>query len=142
MWTFFLAEPCLLLRDRVVAEHAYECLLPNADFFFQSGFAGMCTGAPVRQALGLLSLTLGRVDDAVLHLEGALAASESIGLYAELPRLRHDCALALLQRKNPGDAGRARGLLEKSRELLTELGQRGLYPLIDHQLAVCRRLDP
>ena len=136
MWLFFLGEPCLLLADSVVANRAYERLLPRADHFFISGFAGMCSGPPIHQALGLLALGAGRTQDAVTHLEKALCASEASALHGEIPRLCYECAQALLRRASAGDVERARALLAKARTLSTELGQLGLHPRIDAQLAI------
>lgn len=135
MWLFFLCEPCLLVQDRVVAQLAYERLLPRASCFFQSGFAWLCTGPPNAQALGLLAMSLGQVGTAVQHLSAALFASEASGLRGELARLRYEHALALRMRGGPGDAPSAQMLIARARESALALNQLGLLPTLEKELA-------
>jgi hypothetical protein len=135
VWLFFLGEPCLVAQDRTVAQIAYERLLPRARCFFQSGFAGLCTGPPNAQALGLFAMTLGQADAAAQHLATALAASEASGLCGELARLRYEYALALRMRNGPSDALGARLLIAQARESAIELDQLGLLPVLDRELA-------
>ncbi len=72
--------------------------------------------------LGLLSQTMGNLDQAVIHLEEALAFCRKAGYRPELAWSCHDYAEALTQRNKPGDRFRAVSLLEESLSISTELG--------------------
>jgi hypothetical protein len=78
----------------------------------------------------LLAQTLGRLDDAVVHLAASEAAAESAGLRSHLARLRYELAGVLLERSAPGDRERAMVLLERARVLAEQLGQSALLPLL------------
>ena len=70
--------------------------------------------------LGLLTQTLGRLEDAMSHFEDALAFSRQAGWRPELAWTCHDYAYALLQRASASsaqvrrsDRGKAIGLLDE-----------------------------
>ncbi|MFO0580299.1 MAG: hypothetical protein U1A78_40520 [Polyangia bacterium] len=128
----YAAEPCLVVGDVEFAARLHTRLeREEPGRFWQFGLASMAIYPPYAQQLGLTALTLGRTDEAVFHLFGALQRSERTGLVAHLARLRYKLAGALQRRGRPGDRRRARGLLRQARELALALGQRDLVPLVD-----------
>ncbi len=78
------------------------------------------------QVLGLLSVTLGRLDQAVAHFEDSLVFCRKAGYRPNLAWTCHDYASALLQRNGRGDREEATSLLDESLSISTELGMRPL----------------
>ncbi len=118
----FLAETAARLGDRDHAATLYELLLPYADRVAIS-FPEISLG-PVSRFLGILASTTGRYDEASRHFEDALAMTERIGARPWLAHTQDDYAHMLLARREPGDAERARGLLDGARAAYRELGMR------------------
>jgi DNA-binding NarL/FixJ family response regulator len=84
------------------------------------------------QLLGLLSQTMGKLDNAVDHFEDALAFGRHSGC---APLLAWSCcgyAKVLFQRQDPGDAEKATALVDQGRAIARELG---IGPLIDRVVA-------
>ena len=82
--------------------------------------------------LGLLSHTIGHLDQAVSHFEDALAFCRKAGYRPELAWTCCDYADTLLQRGQPGDREKAMSLLDESLAISTELGMR---PLMERVLS-------
>ncbi len=82
--------------------------------------------------LGLLSQTLGNLDQAVTHFEGVLVFCRKAGYRPELAWTSCDYADTLLQRNNPGDLEKAMSLLDESLAISSELGMR---PLMERVLS-------
>ncbi|MDQ7806444.1 hypothetical protein Q5425_22110 [Amycolatopsis sp. A133] len=61
------------------AEILYDLLLPHAPYLLRVNQLGVGCSGPVAYFLWLLAVTLGRTDDAVRHLEAAVAIDERIG---------------------------------------------------------------
>ncbi len=102
------AEACAALDNAGAAAVIYEQLRP-----FAGGHAvGHTEGSvgAVDRYLGLLAMTMGRRDDAVGHLESAVAANERMGAWPWAAHSQADLAAALRQRANPGDEKRAGAL--------------------------------
>ncbi len=78
------------------------------------------------QVLGLLSVTLGRLDQAVAHFEDSLEFCRKAGYRPNLAWTCYDYAGALTQRNGPGDRERVITLLDESLAISTELGMRPL----------------
>ena len=87
--------------------------------------------------LGLLSQTMGNLDQAVAHFEDALAFCRK-GYRPELAWSCCDYSDALLQRAGPGDRQKAITLLDESLAIATELGMR---PLIERVVAHQKRAE-
>ena len=81
---------------------------------------------------GLLSQTMGHVDQAITNLEDALALCRRAGYRPELAWTSCDYAETLLQGNEPGDRERAMSLLDESLAISTELGMR---PLVERVLS-------
>ncbi|MCH7737436.1 MAG: hypothetical protein IH872_08545 [Chloroflexi bacterium] len=76
--------------------------------------------------LGLLSQTMGDLDQAAVHFEDALAFCRKSGYRPELAWSCHDYADLLLERQEEGDGAKAISLMEKSLTIASELGMRPL----------------
>jgi hypothetical protein len=97
----------------------YELLAPYGDQF-AFGYGG-AWGA-VAHHLGLLAATLDRFDEAEARFAVAAATHERVGAPTWLARTRCEWAAVLLRRGGPGDAGRARDLLDRALATSRELG--------------------
>ena len=84
------------------------------------------------QVLGLLSVTLGQLDQAMNHFEDALAFCRKAGYRPDLAWTCYDYAGALLQRNADGDRAKAMTLLDESLAISSELGMR---PLMERVLS-------
>jgi tetratricopeptide (TPR) repeat protein len=82
--------------------------------------------------LGLLSQTMGNLDQAMAHFEDALAFCRKAGYRPELAWACCDYADTLLQRSGPGDREKAMSLLDESLAISHELGMR---PLMERVLS-------
>ncbi len=114
----FLAEAAAILEHEDGAAVLYELLLPYADRVAIS-YPDISTGAVARY-LGVLAATTARWNDAIRHLEQALALHERIGARSWLAHTRHDLARALLA--GNGDRERAAGLVRDALATYRELG--------------------
>lgn len=121
----FLAEVCVALNDAPAAAALYHLLLPHAGHTLVPGNGSGCPGAADRY-LGLLAATMGHWADAERDFADAIAINERTGGLAPLAHTRRDLAAMLLRRGGPGDAARARPLLEQA---LTEARRLGLVAL-------------
>jgi DNA-binding CsgD family transcriptional regulator/tetratricopeptide (TPR) repeat protein len=88
--------------------------------------------------LGLLSHTMGKLDQAAQHFEDALVYCRKAGYRPELAWDLCDYADTLLQRNQPNDRTRARSLLEESLTISSELGMK---PLIQRAVARLDRIE-
>jgi hypothetical protein len=143
-WLALLVDAAHLLGDVALAERLYDALLPRAHRFYTLGPIGSYIEPPYARQLGLLAETMGRFDSAVDHLVHAETRVVRAGMRGHLARVRYELAGALLRRGKPGDRERATALLEESRALAAELGQRDLLPLIADRLGnpVERPVEP
>lgn len=103
-----LADAACAVGDTDVAAQAHEVLVPHADLPVMPSFAVACFGS-VERTLGTTALLLGRTDEAVAHLEAAVAAcTRWEDRPAEL-QARSDLAHALLEAGEVGAAHRELG---------------------------------
>jgi tetratricopeptide (TPR) repeat protein len=117
------AATCAALGDTDRAAALDRLLCPYGD---QMVYAfGVSTGF-IAHYLGLLAVTLGRIDEAEARFAAAAAAHERIGAPAWLARTRLAWARMLLARPRPGDAERARGLLDQALATARSLGLAGV----------------
>ncbi len=82
--------------------------------------------------MGLLAQTMGNMDKAAEHFEGALAFCRRAGFRPELAWTCCDYADTLLQRNESGDQEKAMTMLDESLAISTELGMR---PLMERVLS-------
>jgi tetratricopeptide (TPR) repeat protein len=125
-WLALLVEACCLVGDRALAERLYTRIAPRAEQFASLGPLTASVEPPYSRQLGLLAHALGRIDDAVAHLEHALARTREAGMRGHFARLGLELARVLAERDRTGDRARATALDAEARGIATELGQRGL----------------
>lgn len=107
-WLAAMAMAAEATHRAGAVEHAaalYAQLLPFEAAPIMSASAA-CLGVTGRY-LGLLALTLHRWDDAVRHLDGAVARLLHIDDRVQLAHARFETAVALQRRRQPGDLTRA-----------------------------------
>ncbi len=90
------------------------------------------TVSSVDRLLGLLSQTMGNLDQANAHFEDAQSFCRKAGCRPELAWTCCDYADTLLQRNEPGDPEKAVSLLDESLTISSELGMR---PLMERVLS-------
>lgn len=127
------SEVAALLVDREAAAVLYDELAPFSELH-AAGWAEGSVGA-VSRYLGLLAETLGRLDDAVAHLEHAERFNERMGARPWAARTRADLARVLLRRGHADDRARAAVLLTRARAEADELGMVALAKQLDSETA-------
>ena len=108
----------VLRHDISSARVEYEALLP--------GKGRYDAWMSLDRLLGLLSQTLGNVDQAVTHFEDVLTFNRKEGLRPDLAWTCCDYADLLLERNNEGDRAKSTSLLDESLAISSELGMRAL----------------
>ncbi|MCH8281566.1 MAG: tetratricopeptide repeat protein [Chloroflexi bacterium] len=104
-----------------------------------------CAGCTVDRLLGLLSQTMGNLDQAASHFGDALTFCRKAGYRPELAWTCCDYADALRERDGDGDRAKAMSLLDESLAISGELGMRPLMErvlsrreILSAQLALAR----
>ena len=110
--------------DPTAAEEHYAALapVPGMMVFYIS----------TDRVLGLLSQTMGNLDQAVDHFQDALAFCRRAGYRPDLAWSCCEYADVLLQRSGADDRGKAMSLLEESLAISSELG---MQPLMERVLS-------
>ena len=131
-WLFSLSlfgDVCRALHEADIAETVYARLLPDAH---RNAVLPpeLCFGS-VSRALGNLAATASRLDDAVGHLEFALAMNAEGGSDIWLAHSQYDLGRTLLERDGVGDRLRAEGLLSTARASADALGLRALAAKVE-----------
>jgi len=98
-----IVEAAWLLDDADLAAEAYDLLRPYAELPMVGGLGITCFGA-AEQALGVASLTMGRLDQAVKHLQEAVRRNLALAHWPALLSARQRLAQAYRRRGHPGDA--------------------------------------
>jgi tetratricopeptide (TPR) repeat protein len=127
------SEACARLSDSGAAAVLYEQLLPFAGLH-AVGHAEGSQGA-IDRYLGLLSATMGRLDDAERHLQDAIDMNERMGAKPWTAHCRSDLADVLLSRDGPGDRERAIAELRSTQNLCQGLGMSALEASTVQRLA-------
>ena len=114
-----ISEGLRYLDDAPGAALIYEFLFPYAPLFATGGGVSLgCTA----YYLGILASTMGRFDDAEHHLAYVAEVYQRVGAPALLGRTQVEWARTLLARRGPGDAARARELLDQALSTARQLG--------------------
>jgi len=122
------SEACSILGDAAAAKILYNQVAPFAGRH-AIGHAEGSVGA-VDRYLGLLAATAGAIDEAVRHLQDAIALNERIGAVPWAAHTRHDLAQILRRRAAPGDGERAAKLDAHALETARQLGMTALVARI------------
>jgi tetratricopeptide (TPR) repeat protein len=132
-----LAELCALLDDRPRARLLYELLVPYEGRNVVS--MGAVYLGPVAHYLGLLAMTIGETERALGHLETARSAAERMGARPTAVVTALDTAEALVRRGAPGDARRARALVDGVEQGAV---RHGLAGAVQRAASLRGRLEP
>ena len=113
-------------NDAIAAAKQYAALEPYRGTIPMSGFIA------IDRLLGLLSQTIGNLDQAATHFEDALAFCRKAGYQPELAWSCCDYADMLKERDAERDRAKAMSLLDESLAISSELGMR---PLMERVLS-------
>jgi tetratricopeptide (TPR) repeat protein len=137
-----------LLRfgQALISVHRNDAISAGRDYSDLLTFCqGMSEGEPlcqvgpcVSRTLGLLSHTMGNLDQAVKHFENALAFCRPAGFRPGLAWTCCDYAETLRERDGEGDRAKAISLLDESLAISSELGMR---PLMERVQALRKLLE-
>jgi DNA-binding winged helix-turn-helix (wHTH) protein len=108
-----LADLAVELDDRRRSEILYERLLPYRGLLVSHDLLRVVTET-VEGVLGVLALHVGRVGDAIEHLERGVERAEKHGLRPALRLAQLGLAKALVARAGRGDRARARRVLARA----------------------------
>jgi DNA-binding CsgD family transcriptional regulator len=122
----FTAELAAAFDDRDTAASVYLQLLPHADLFVCGGAGVVTIAGSAQQPLGLAAATIGRLDDAVSHLRGALDANRTAGMPPYVAYTMFHLARVLARRGRPGDRDEASALAALA---TAEADRLGMTPL-------------
>jgi len=123
-----LAQAHAILGDTTHAATLYALLLPYARQLIVEKDGRFCLGSG-SFPLGLLAHLMGRWDDALRHLDEALAANTRINSPPWIANTKWVMAKVLLARNGPGDRERAGLLLAEVLQTTEQLGMRRLQRL-------------
>jgi DNA-binding SARP family transcriptional activator/tetratricopeptide (TPR) repeat protein len=116
----FASMAAVKIGDSDRASGYYQALLPYAGRVVAVAGAAAYASSTSHH-LGVLAATLGRLDEAVTHLEVAIATNERAGALPWLARARFELARVLAARGDGGDAERAGELLAEAGRTAEEL---------------------
>jgi tetratricopeptide (TPR) repeat protein len=119
-----LAHVCASLRDKAQAAKLYDLLLPYATRNVMVGPAAVFGSAS--RYLGLLSATLGRVEEALGHFEFALRFNQKTGAQPWGAYTRYDWARVLVEQGDPAMRPEALDLVRSAAESAQALGLKRL----------------
>ena len=117
---FLLAELCFILEDREEAERLRERLWPYKDIYLTL-LLWLCLGSAQR-SLGLLSETMGNLDEAAAHYERGIEMDTAIESTPFVAHGQRDYGRLLLRRNAPGDRERAGALLRAALATAQRIG--------------------
>lgn len=122
-----LANACALIGDSTHAPALYTRLLPHAGNLVVTRSGPVCLGS-VSLYLGLLAGVMGRWDEALAHLDEALAVHVRVGSPPWIANTQWALAAVLLGREGRGDRARANALLAEARRIVQRLVPRQREP--------------
>jgi len=115
-----LALTAVMQGDAATATKLYAALKPVEGTMLSNGFLA------VDRLLGLLSQTMGNLEQSAGHFENALTFCRKAGYKPELAWTCCDYADTLLDRNGAGDRAQAMSLLDESLAISADLGMRPL----------------
>lgn len=126
-----LGEGAIAADEPTECRRYYEELKPYVGTTVVTAAVVSFDGA-VDHHLGLLAAALGRVDEAIGHLESAALIHERLTAWPWLAASRCELAQLLAARNAPGDAVRAAGLLAEVRQAAIDFELTGLQHRAEH----------
>ena len=138
-WGFFTPLILIIIAARIAPK--YKLAVQKGDqsaaeehYAYHLGQRGtiISTISTVDRLLGLLSHTVGNLDQAAEHFEDALAFCRKAGFQPQLAWTCCDYADALRERNGEGDRAKAMALLDECLTISSELGMR---PLMERVLS-------
>jgi len=136
-----LGEPAAFVGSPALAKVMYERLLPVADQYVMLGMTQMQWEGPFARLLGLLAARLERWDDALAHLEDAVARLRRLDARPLLARTLYEHGRTLWSRGAPDNQARARARLAEARGIAEALDMSGLVRLVDARLGQWGRVE-
>ncbi len=127
--TGVIAEALRRLDARKESAELLAKYAPHAGTYFTNSTSWF--NGPFDTALGILAMTVGQLDDAVMHLTNAVGRCDDIEspTFGTIARL--ELATALRLRDVPGDAERAAAMSADARRLADQVGMPGWIGRID-----------
>ena len=123
----------------LLAAHEGDKSCAKEHYAFLLGKRGMTSSVvSVDRLLGLLSQTVGNLDQSAGHFEDAMALCRQARYRPELACTCFDHADLLNERNDQGDRAKAKTLLDESLSISTELGMR---PLMERAVAQQERVQ-
>lgn len=122
-----LAAICHCVGDRPRAKLLYDLLLPHASCLLRASQIGVGCSGPVTYFLGILAVTQDRTNEAVHHLEAAIATSERIGAPVFAAQARNKLARCLEARGGHEDRRHATDLRRQADTAMHALGIRQIF---------------
>jgi class 3 adenylate cyclase len=113
------AEAAVELRDPQFAGPMFERLSPFADQWL---YTDLTSTGPISRTLGGLATVLGRFGEAESYFSHSAAVSDRVGAKFFAARTELSWGRMLLERRNPGDAERARELLTRAQAAAASQG--------------------
>jgi ATP/maltotriose-dependent transcriptional regulator MalT len=135
IWLATLSMLAQVIARFEVADHAgtlYELLQPYEGRRIVVGGAVLCFG-PVSRVLGALARVQGRFDDALGHLDRALARVREDDIPPLEARVHLEIATVLHRRGQPGDEFRVASSLDEAEAIASKLGMTILLRDIENQ---------
>jgi hypothetical protein len=114
-------EAAHLLDDEHISAEAYSLLRPFSGLPMMGSLAIVCFGS-TQHALGVASLTVGKLDRAIGHFQAALQHNQALGHWPAVVLSRHRLGQALTRRGSDGDAAAAAVQLAAAAEEAARLG--------------------
>jgi hypothetical protein len=121
-----LAELAQATADRTLAGQLHARMIDEPDHFLSTGVIGMTWDMPMRRPLALVAATLGRLDEAVAHLERGIALARAAGGAAAAAWMGEELAGFLARRDGAGDRERAAGLDREVAAAASAMGLAGI----------------
>lgn len=123
MWShdvLALTRASRALSDADVAGELYDVVLPFRHY--NAAMGALTFLGAMEHHLGSMAVTLGRLDDAVVHFDAAIERHEGMGAVPYLALTQAELAGVLSARNAVGDADRARSLAAGASTVAEELG--------------------
>ena len=122
-----IAEASVVLGESTQFELLYELFSPYPDRNVVAASGTAASHGSASRYLGLLAMSLGRLDDAIAHYEQAIAMNERQRALPYLAYSQLELAEALVRRGRSADRSKAQALAAVSFESATRMG---MHPLV------------